>query len=993
MRFWSSLLLGASLLTGTRATTDGLTDLVSWDPHSLTVKGNRLFVFSGEFAYPRLPVPELWLDIFQKMRANGFNAASIYLFWNYHSPINGTFDFETGAHNLQRLFDYAQEAGIYLIARPGPYDNAEINGGGLALYLSDGSGGSLRTSDATYTAAWEPWVEEIGKIIAANSITKGGPVILNQIENELQETTHSASNTLVQYMIKLEAAFRAAGVDVPFTHNEKGMRSESWSTDYEDVGGAVNVYGLDSYPGGLSCTNEATGFNVVRTYYQWFQNYSYTQPEYFPEFEGGWFSAWGASSFYDTCTSELSPNFADVYYKNNIGQKVTLQSIYMTYGGTNWGHLAAPVVYTSYDYSAPLSESRVVRDKMSQTKLIGLYTRVSTGLLTADMEGNGTGYTSSTSAYTWVLRDSQSDAGFYVVQQATTSSRTSLTFDLDVTTSAGNFTLTDINLDGRQSKIISTDYPLGHSTILYASTDIATYGTFGDTDVVVLYSRVGQKASFAFKNPGRLNFTEYGPSVNLTRSSGNSTTPSYTYTQASGTSIVQFSNKTIFYLLDTDTAFRFWAPPTTNDPYVTADQHIFVLGPYLVRNASVAGSVVNLVGDIDNTTTIEVFAGSSVNTVKWNGKRLSTTQTAYGSLVGSISGPSSTISLPALSGWKVRNSLPELESDYDDSNWTVCNKTTTLSPVQPSTLPVLYASDYGYYTGIKIYRGRFDGANATGASLTAQGGVGFGWNVWLNGNLVATLPGDASATSSSATLDFSNHTLKATDNLLTVVIDYTGHDETSTAEGVENPRGLLSASLTGGNFTSWKIQGNAGGAAGAYELDPVRAPMNEGGLLAERQGWHLPGYKASSSDGWTSGSPLDGLNKSGVAFYLTTFTLDLPKSYDVPLGIRFTSPATVNPVRIQLFINGYQYGKYVPYLGPQTTFPVPPGIINNRSKNTIGISLWAQTDAGAALEDIELVTYGTYESGFDAGSGTSFDMNGANLGYQPEWTEARLKYT
>ena len=39
--------------------------------------------------------------------------------------------------------------------------------------------------------------------------------------------------------------------------------------------------------------------------------------------------------------------------------------------------------------------------------------------------------------------------------------------------------------------------------------------------------------------------------------------------------------------------------------------------------------------------------------------------------------------------------------------------------------------------------------------------------------------------------------------------------------------------------------------------------MNEGGLLAERQGWHLPGYQTNASDGWTDGSPLEGLNKSG----------------------------------------------------------------------------------------------------------------------------------
>jgi hypothetical protein len=160
-------------------------------------------------------------------------------------------------------------------------------------------------------------------------------VVLNQVENELQEAVHSPTNTLVLYMEQLEAAFRAAGITVPFTHNEKGQRSQSWSTDYEAVGGAVNMYGLDSYPGGLSCTNINTGFNVVRNYFQWFSNYSYTQPNYLAEFEGGFFTPWGGR-FYDDCLAEHEPAFADVYYKNNIGQRVTLQNLYMAWGGTNW---------------------------------------------------------------------------------------------------------------------------------------------------------------------------------------------------------------------------------------------------------------------------------------------------------------------------------------------------------------------------------------------------------------------------------------------------------------------------------------------------------------------------------------------------------------------------------------------------------------------------------------------------------------------------------
>lgn len=254
------------------------------------------------------------------------------------------YDFDTPGKDIQQVLDYAKQAGLYVLARPGPYCNAETNGGGYALWTSDGSGGSYRTSDETYHQAWLPWIQEVSAVLAKNQITNGGPVILLQVENELQETVHSSSNTLVIYMEQLKKAFRESGIVVPFFHNEKGMRSMSWSTDYQDVGGSVNIYGLDSYPGGLDCGNPDKGFTLVRTYYQWFQNYSFTQPEFSPEFAGGNFSPWGDQHFYDDCVSYHSPEYADVFYKSLIGQRLTLINLYMAYGGTNWGHSAAPVV-------------------------------------------------------------------------------------------------------------------------------------------------------------------------------------------------------------------------------------------------------------------------------------------------------------------------------------------------------------------------------------------------------------------------------------------------------------------------------------------------------------------------------------------------------------------------------------------------------------------------------------------------------------------------
>ncbi|KAF9886212.1 hypothetical protein FE257_011935 [Aspergillus nanangensis] len=959
---------------------NGKTTDVTWDKYSLSVKGERLFIFSGEFHYQRLPVPELWLDVFQKLRANGFNTVSIYFFWSFHSASEGEYDFQTGAHNLQRLFDYAKEAGLYVIARAGPYCNAETSAGGFALWAANGQMGNERTSDEAYYKRWRPWIMEIGKIIAANQITNGGPVIFNQHENELQETVYEPDDTKVVYMEQIADAFAEAGIVVPSSHNEKGMRAVSWSTDYKDVGGAVNLYGLDSYPGGLSCTNPNSGFNLVRTYYQWFQNFSSSQPEYVPEFEGGWFQPWGGE-VYDSCATELSPEFADVYYKNNIGSRITLQNIYMVFGGTNWGHLAAPVVYTSYDYGAPLSETREVRDKLKQTKLLGLFTRVSPDLLKTYMEGNGTGYTSSDSIFTWALRNPDTNAGFYVVSHNSSPSREVSSFSLNANTSAGMITIPDIELDGRQSKIIVTDYTTGKkSSLLYASAEVLTFATL-DVDVLVFYLNAGQKGSFVFKDARRLGFKVYGDARLNASSTSHGT--QYSYVQGEGVTAVKFSNGVLVYLLDKVSAWNFFAPPLTSTPEVAPDSHIFVQGPYLVRSASIDRDTVEITGDNANSTSIEVYAGDArVQKVKWNGKPIHIRKTAYGSLVGTAPGAENAkISLPSLGPWKAQDTLPETNPGYDDSRWTRCNKTTSVNSIKPLSLPVLYSGDYGYHTGTKIYRGRFDGQNATGANVTVQNGVAAGWAAWLNGDYVGGSVGGADQVSTWDLLTFNRSSLKDQDNVLTIVTDYTGHDQNSQKPaGTQNPRGIMGATLVGGGvFSSWHIQGNAGGE---QNIDRVRGPMNEGGLHGERMGWHLPGYKAPKSA--LTSSPLDGVSGAEGRFYTTTFRLNLEDDLDVPIGLQLGAPTGTAAV-VQVFMNGYQFGHYLAHIGPQSWFPFPPGVINNRGENTLAISMWALTDAGARLDQVELKTSSAqYRSGF------KFQQDWNYL--QPRWTDRGEKY-
>jgi beta-galactosidase len=93
---------------------------------------------------------------------------------------------------------------------------------------------------------------------------------------------------------------------------------------------------------------------------------------------------------------------------------------------------------------------------------------------------------------------------------------------------------------------------------------------------------------------------------------------------------------------------------------------VLVQGPYLVRSAAIDGSEIALTGDTTQDSRIEVLAPASVNAVLWNGAKLQTTRTDYGSLIADLATPP-TISLPTLASWKWNDSLPERFSSYDDS--------------------------------------------------------------------------------------------------------------------------------------------------------------------------------------------------------------------------------------------------------------------------------------------------------------------------------------
>lgn len=96
-------------------------------------------------------------------------------------------------------------------------------------------------------------------------------------------------------------------------------------------------------------------------------------PSFLAEFQGGSFNPWGGPV--GGCPGDIGPDFANLFYRWNIGQRLTAINLYMLFGGTNWGAIAAPVVATSYDYSSPISENRTIGAKYYETKLLTMFTR------------------------------------------------------------------------------------------------------------------------------------------------------------------------------------------------------------------------------------------------------------------------------------------------------------------------------------------------------------------------------------------------------------------------------------------------------------------------------------------------------------------------------------------------------------------------------------------------------------------------------------------
>lgn len=295
------------------------------------LNGEPFIVKAAEVHYPRIPRP-YWEHRIKMCKALGMNAVCIYIFWNIHEQAEGQFDF-TGNNDVAEFCRLAQKNGMYVIVRPGPYVCAEWEMGGLPWWLLKKKDIKLRERDPYFMERVKIFEEKVGEQLAPLTIQNGGPIIMVQVENE-----YGSYGEDKPYVSEIRDCLRG------IYGKELALFQCDWSSNFEKNGLDDLVWTMN-FGTGANIDNQFRRLGELRP----------DAPKMCSEFWSGWFDKWGARH-------ETRPAKDMVDGMDEMLSKGISFSLYMTHGGTSFGHWAganspgfAPDV-TSYDYDAPINE-------------------------------------------------------------------------------------------------------------------------------------------------------------------------------------------------------------------------------------------------------------------------------------------------------------------------------------------------------------------------------------------------------------------------------------------------------------------------------------------------------------------------------------------------------------------------------------------------------------------------------------------------------------
>jgi len=305
-------------------------------------------LLSGEMHYSRIP-HQYWRHRFQMMKGMGLNAVATYVFWNFHEPEPGKWDF-SGDRNLAEYIRIAGEEGLMVILRPGPYVCAEWEFGGYPYWLQNVEGLEIRRDNQAFLHYTDLYIKRLYQEVGHLQITKGGPIIMVQAENEFGSYVSQRKDIPLEehrsYNAKIKKQLADAGFNVPLFTSDGTWLFEGGTTE-----------------GALPTANgEGNVANLKRLVNQYHNGVG---PYMVAEFYTGWIDHWAAP--FKLVDASRVARKTEEYLQNDVSF-----NYYMIHGGTNFGFTAGanyndhhdiqPDI-TSYDYDAPISEAGWVTPK------------------------------------------------------------------------------------------------------------------------------------------------------------------------------------------------------------------------------------------------------------------------------------------------------------------------------------------------------------------------------------------------------------------------------------------------------------------------------------------------------------------------------------------------------------------------------------------------------------------------------------------------------
>lgn len=350
-RLCATALIALSLLSAATALAAKPKATTGKAPHAKTfeikdgnfiVDGQPTRILSGEMHYPRIP-HQYWRHRMKMLKALGLNTVATYVFWNAHEPQPGQWNFE-GDNNIREYIKIAGEEGLNVILRPGPYVCAEWEFGGYPWWLQNVQGMEVRRDNPQFLAATENYINRLYKEVGDLQVTKGGPIIMVQCENEFGSYVSQRKDIPLEehrtYNAKIKQQLINAGFNIPMFTSDG-----SWLFE----GGAT--------PGALPTCNGESNIETIKKVVN--QYHDGKGPYMVAEFYPGWLMHW-AEPFPRISDSSIARQ-TDNYLKNDISF-----NLYMVHGGTNFGFTAGANYdnkrdiqpdLTSYDYGTLISEA------------------------------------------------------------------------------------------------------------------------------------------------------------------------------------------------------------------------------------------------------------------------------------------------------------------------------------------------------------------------------------------------------------------------------------------------------------------------------------------------------------------------------------------------------------------------------------------------------------------------------------------------------------